>query len=120
MFVSQQPRLYSADESRIAFVCSLLTGRALEWATAVWSDGRSAFPTFTDFIQRFKEVFNHPAGGGEPGEQLISLRQRGGSAADYALSFAHSQLKRDGQMILSTALSQGTERGATVRASLPG
>ncbi len=87
MFVSQQPRLYPTDESRIAFVCSLLTGRALEWATAVWSDGRSAFPTFTAFIQRFKEVFNHPAGGREPGEQLISLRQRGGSAADYALSF---------------------------------
>ncbi len=87
MFVSQQPRLYPTDESRIAFVCSLLTGRALEWATAVWSDGRSAFPTFTAFIQRFKEVFNHPAGGREPGEQLISLHQRGGSAADYALSF---------------------------------
>ncbi len=87
MFVSQQPRLYPTDESRIAFVCSLLTGRALEWATAVWSDGHSAFPTFTAFIQRFKEVFNHPAGGREPGEQLISLRQRGGSAADYALSF---------------------------------
>ncbi len=87
MFVSQQPRLYPTDESRIAFVCSLLTGRALEWATAVWSDGRSAFPTFTAFIQRFKEVFNHPAGGREPGEQLISLRQRGGSGADYALSF---------------------------------
>ncbi len=87
MFVSQQPRLYSTEESRIAFVCSLLTGRALEWATAVWSDGCSTFPTFTAFIQRFKEVFNHPAGGREPGEQLISLRQRGGSAADYALSF---------------------------------
>ncbi len=73
MFVSQQPRLYPTDENRITFVCSLLTGRALEWATAVWSDGHSAFPTFTAFIQRFKEVFNHPAGGKEPGEQLILL-----------------------------------------------
>ncbi len=32
MFVNQQPMLYSTDDSRIAFVCSLLTGRALEWA----------------------------------------------------------------------------------------
>ncbi len=36
MFVNQQPLLYPTDDSRIAFVCSLLTGRALEWATAVW------------------------------------------------------------------------------------
>ncbi len=79
--------LYPTDDSRIAFVCSLLTGGALDWATAVWSDDHSAFPTFTAFIQRFKEVFEHPAGGKEAGEQLISLRQRGSSAADYALSF---------------------------------
>ncbi len=87
MFVSQQPMLYPTNDSHIAFVCSLLTGRAMEWATAVWSDNHSAFPTFTAFIQQFKEVFEHPAGGKEAGEQLISLRQRGGSAADYALSF---------------------------------
>ncbi len=61
MFVSQQPRLYPTDESCIAYVYSLLTRRALEWATAVWSDGHSAFPTFTAFIQWFREVFDHPA-----------------------------------------------------------
>ncbi len=87
MFVNQQPMLYPTDDSRITFVCSLLTGRALEWATAVWSDDNSVFPTFTAFIQRFKEVFEHHAGGKEAGEQLISLRQGRGSAADYALSF---------------------------------
>ncbi|KAG1956953.1 retrotransposable element [Pimephales promelas] len=36
LFVEQQPALYASHGSRIAFVCSLLTGRALEWATAVW------------------------------------------------------------------------------------
>ncbi len=87
MFVNQQPLLYPTDDSRIAFVCSLLTGRALEWATAVWRDDHSVFPTFSAFIQRFKEVFEHPAGGKEVGEQLISLRQGRGTAADYALSF---------------------------------
>ncbi len=87
MFVNQQPLLYPIDDSRTAFVCSLLTGRALEWATAVWRDDHSVFPTFSVFIQRFKEVFEHPAGGKEVGEQLISLRQGRGTAADYALSF---------------------------------
>ncbi len=72
-------------ESRIAFVCSLLTRRALVWATAVWSEDRQ--PSFRAFIQRFKEVFEHPAVGKEAGEQLLSLRQGRGSAADYSLSF---------------------------------
>ncbi len=87
MFVNQQPTLYSTDDSRIAFVCSLLTGRALEWATAVWSDGHAVFPSFTSFLQRFREVFEHPAGGKEVGEQLLALRQGRSTAADYALSF---------------------------------
>ncbi len=87
MFVNQQPMLYSTDDSRIAFVCSLLTGRALEWATAVWSDERAVFPSFTSFLQCFREVFEHPAGGKEVGEQLLALRQGRGTAADYALSF---------------------------------
>ncbi len=87
MFVNQQTQFYPTDESRIAFVCSLLTGRALDWATAVWSEDRPTFPSFRVFIQRFKEVFEHPAGGKEAGEQLLSLRQGGSSAADYALSF---------------------------------
>ncbi len=87
MFIGQQPTLYPTDDSRIAFVCSLLTGRALEWATAIWEDDHAAFPSFASFTQKFKEVFEHPAGGKEVGEQLLSLRQGGGSAADYALSF---------------------------------
>ncbi len=86
MFIGQQPTLYSTD-SCIAFVCSLLTGRALEWATAVWNDDHAIFPSFTSFIQSFKELFEHPAGGKEVGEQLLSLHQGEGSAADYALSF---------------------------------
>ncbi len=99
MFVNQQPTLYSTDENRIAFVCSLLTGRALEWATAVWSDERTVFPSFTRFLQRFREVFEHPAGGKEVGEQLLALRQGRSTAADYALSFRTLSAQTGGQMI---------------------
>ncbi len=53
----------------------------------MWNDDHAVFPSFNSFIQSFKEVFKHPAGGKEVGEQLLSLRQEGGSAADYALSF---------------------------------
>lgn len=87
LFVNQQPSLYPTDSSRIAFVCSLLTGRALDWATAVWGTDGSSFPTFTTFLQQFREVFEHPAEGKSAGDQLLTLAQGRSTAAEYALLF---------------------------------
>lgn len=75
LFVNQQPSLYPTDSSRIAFVCSLLTGKALEWATAVWKQDGSAFPTFDIFLQQFREVFEYSAHGRSAGDQLLTLSQ---------------------------------------------
>ncbi|KAL0177176.1 hypothetical protein M9458_026070, partial [Cirrhinus mrigala] len=87
MFVYQQPALYPTDQSRIAFVCSLLSGRALDWATAVWREDRVVFLSFAAFLQSFKEVFEYSADGKEVGEQLLQLRQGKNTVADYALAF---------------------------------
>ncbi|MGL4600325.1 MAG: reverse transcriptase domain-containing protein, partial [Plesiomonas sp.] len=87
LFVSQQPMLYPSDDSRKAFVSSLLTGKALEWATAVWNYGRSSFSSFSNFVQRFREVFEHPEGGRDASDQLLTLRQGRNTAAEFALSF---------------------------------
>ncbi len=87
LFVNQQPSLYPTESSRTAFVCSLLTGKALDWATAVWRTDGSAFPTFDSFLHHFREVFEHPAEGRGAGEQLLALSQGRRTAADYALSF---------------------------------
>lgn len=35
--------LYNTESGKIAFVSSLLTGRALEWITAVWHPDGTAF-----------------------------------------------------------------------------
>ncbi|KAL0152021.1 hypothetical protein M9458_052666 [Cirrhinus mrigala] len=87
LFVNQQPHLYATDESKIAFVCSLLTGKALDWATAVWNLGQSTYPTFSTFLQSFKEVFQPSPESSEAGEQIVALRQGRRPAADYALEF---------------------------------
>ncbi|KAI2644730.1 Transposon Tf2-6 polyprotein [Labeo rohita] len=87
LFVNQQPNLYASDESKIAFVCSLLTGKALEWATAVWDLGHSTYPTFSTFLRSFKEVFQPTSESGEAGEQIVTLHQGRRTAADYALDF---------------------------------
>ncbi|KAI2644696.1 Retrotransposon-like protein 1 [Labeo rohita] len=87
IFVNQQPALYPTDTSRISFVCSLLTDKALDWATAVWGTDGSIFPTFNYFLQSFREVFDHPTGGKSAGEQLPVLTQGEGTAAEFALAF---------------------------------
>ncbi|KAL0152565.1 hypothetical protein M9458_052288 [Cirrhinus mrigala] len=87
LFVNQQPHLYPTEEGKIAFVCSLLTGKALEWATAVWNLDRPAFPSFATFLQQFKAVFQPSSESGEAGEQIYQLRQGRRTAAEYALEF---------------------------------
>ncbi len=87
LFVNQQTSLYPTDSSRTAFVCSLLTGKALEWATAVWRMDGSAFPTFDTFLLQFREVFEHSTDGRNTGDQLLTLSQGRKPAAEYALSF---------------------------------
>ncbi|KAL0187127.1 hypothetical protein M9458_018797, partial [Cirrhinus mrigala] len=87
IFVNQQPALYPIDASKISFVCSLLTGKALDWATAVWGTDGSVFPTFNYFLQRFREVFDHPSRGKNAGEQLLALSQGSSTATEFALNF---------------------------------
>ncbi|KAL0162325.1 hypothetical protein M9458_041721, partial [Cirrhinus mrigala] len=87
LFVNQQPHLYPTDEGKISFVCSLLTGRALDWATAVWRLDRPTFPSFAAFLQEFKGVFQPSSESSEAGEEIMALHQGRRSAADYALTF---------------------------------
>lgn len=87
LFISQQPALYTNDESRITIVCSLLTGRALKWATTVWKNDHPMFTSLEEFLQRFHEIFEHAEGGKEAGELLLALRQGKQTAAEYTLTF---------------------------------
>ncbi|KAL0151304.1 hypothetical protein M9458_053495 [Cirrhinus mrigala] len=86
LFINQ-PSLYPTDSSRIAFVCALLTGRALDWATAMWRPDGPTFHIFDAFLHHFREVFEHPARGKSAGDQLLGLSQGRRTAADYALTF---------------------------------
>ncbi len=46
---SLQTTTYAVDRSRIAFVLSLLTGRARDWGVAVWESEASCCERFSDF-----------------------------------------------------------------------
>ena len=66
---------------------SLLTGRALEWASAVWDQNDCIRTSFDYFAKQIREVFEYPAGGRDVSVQLLQLRQGNRTAADYAVEF---------------------------------
>jgi len=87
LFVNQQPTLYTTDTSKIAFVCSLLTGKVLEWITAVWRSDGSSFHSFDHFMQHFLEVSERSSTGRSAGEQLLALTQGTNTAAEFTPTF---------------------------------
>ncbi len=87
LYINQQPLTFSTDDNQVSFICSLLTGRALEWATVIWEGNRASFPSYNNFLRQFRKVFEHSAGGKELGEELLALHQDNSSAADYTLAF---------------------------------
>ncbi len=82
-----QPRRYVTEESQVAFVITLLNGRARDWATAVW-DARAPFcATFQDFRAEMIKLFDRSAQGDEAASQLARLNQDGRSVTDYSIKF---------------------------------
>ncbi|KAK3571498.1 hypothetical protein QTP86_012835 [Hemibagrus guttatus] len=79
--------MYGKEETQCAFVMSLLTDRALEWASVVWDADPQIRSSFSHFAGLIREVFEYPAGGKDISVQLMELRQGTDTAADYAITF---------------------------------
>lgn len=76
-----------SGEESVSLLVSCLTGRALEWANAVWNSPNSSRENYPEFTRRFRAVFDHPPEGRAAGERLFHLRQETRSAQDFALEF---------------------------------
>eukprot|EP00063_Salmo_salar_P093765 XP_014068600.1 PREDICTED: moesin-like [Salmo salar] len=76
-----------SGEESVSLLISCLTGRALEWANAVWNGPDPLRNNYSEFTRRFRAVFDHPPEGRAAGEQLFHLRQEMRSAQDFALEF---------------------------------
>lgn len=86
-YIEHNPTIFSTDKSRVDFVVSLLTGKALDWATAMWTANSTELRSETHFHTLFKEVFDHSPSSRPIGDLLIELHQGRNSAAEYAFEF---------------------------------
>ncbi|KAK3510418.1 hypothetical protein QTP70_005907 [Hemibagrus guttatus] len=94
--------MYREEGTKCAFLMSLLTDRALEWASAVWDADPQIKASYDYFAGMIREVFEYPAGGKDISVRLMELRQGSEAAADYAIWFQHVSssigLERRGSM----------------------
>uniref|UniRef100_A0A6Q2Y968 Gypsy retrotransposon integrase-like protein 1 n=1 Tax=Esox lucius TaxID=8010 RepID=A0A6Q2Y968_ESOLU len=86
-YIAYHPGQFSRDQNKVDFVISLLTDKALDWATALWSANSPELGSEAQFLALFREVFDHPVSGRNVGDQLVEIRQGTRTAAAYALEF---------------------------------
>ncbi|ROL47824.1 Retrotransposon-derived protein PEG10 [Anabarilius grahami] len=87
LVLEMQPHLYPNDTSKIAFLISQLSGKALKWADFIWSQHGAVTQSYSAFIFHFREVFGKPITDSSAGEKLYNLKQGSMSIYDYALQF---------------------------------
>ncbi|KAL6476018.1 hypothetical protein MHYP_G00145170 [Metynnis hypsauchen] len=83
----QQPSRFPTERSKVAYMISLLTGRALAWATSLWELDSPDTASGESFKRAMRTTFHNPRGGREVAPRLLALSQGTHSVADYAIKF---------------------------------
>ncbi|KAL1276249.1 hypothetical protein QQF64_035872 [Cirrhinus molitorella] len=82
-----QPHQFTSENAKVAFLISLLTGKALQWAKAIWTNNNPIIHSFDQFVSHFSEVFNTATCPLTISDQLFRLQQGSSSIHDYTLHF---------------------------------
>ncbi|ROL42302.1 Retrotransposon-like protein 1 [Anabarilius grahami] len=105
-----QPHLFPTDYSKVAFIISQLSGRALQWADSIWSQKDPVTQTYSGFVEHFREVFGKPSWDFSIGEKLYNLKQGKLSINEYALQFRTLAARsRWNEQALLTSYRQGMD-----------
>ncbi|KAL6488152.1 hypothetical protein MHYP_G00047780 [Metynnis hypsauchen] len=71
----QQPSRFPTERSKVAYMTSLLTGRALAWATSLWERASPDTASGESFMSAMRTTFHNPRGGREAAPRLLALSQ---------------------------------------------
>ncbi len=82
-----QPSSFPTESSRVAYIITLLTWRALEWATALLVHCSPFTSDSEQFLAEMRRVFHHPGGGVGNYQRLLQLTQGACIEAEMAIEF---------------------------------
>ncbi|KAI2661113.1 Transposon Tf2-8 polyprotein [Labeo rohita] len=87
LFIKMQPQRFTTEDAKVAFLISLLTGKALLWARAIWNAENPIVHSYKQFTNHFTKVFSTATGELATSDQLFRLQQGTSSANHYTLHF---------------------------------
>ncbi len=87
LYFELQSHQFTMERAKVAFIISLLNGRALQWAEALWSSHSPRINSLEDFVEHFREVFSQPTAEISVHDELFQLRQADSSIHVYTLRF---------------------------------
>ncbi|KAL0150361.1 hypothetical protein M9458_054363 [Cirrhinus mrigala] len=87
LFIQMQPQLFPLENAKVAFLISLLTGKALQWAKAIWDSENPIIHSYEQFTTHFSKVFSTTTGPLSTSDQHFRLQQGTASVNDYTLHF---------------------------------
>ncbi len=87
LYLEMQPQLFPTERSKIAFIISLLSGRALQWAEALWNADSPQVNSLESFVEHFREVFSLSTTKVSVHDELLQLQQANSSIHEYTLRF---------------------------------
>ncbi|KAI2647669.1 Transposon Ty3-G Gag-Pol polyprotein [Labeo rohita] len=87
LYFEAQPGQFPTDRSKIALIITLLTGRALRWAEALWTAKSPHLGSLDLFLQHFRQVFGQPITPITVQEELLQLHQGKLPIHEYILRF---------------------------------
>ena len=87
LYIEANTHLFQNERGRVAFVISLLSGRALQWAQPLWETNAPVTTSLSTFFAHMKDVFGHHTAELSVHDQLYHIHQGEESVSMYALRF---------------------------------
>lgn len=82
-----QPSSFPTDRSKVAYVISLLSGKAKQWGTAEWQNKSPCTFSYSVFAKELIRVFDPVLPAREAARGLLSLKQGSRSVTAYIIDF---------------------------------